>query len=109
VRRGRSTRTTTDLRDKVIIRYRGTEVNVVVNRPGGRDYKVYVWLDHKPVPRADEGDDLKYDARGSYFEVTAPRMYNVIRGPYGEHELKLASDSREFDLYSYTFSGCPQN
>ena len=39
-------------------------------------------------------------------EAPAPRMYNVIRGAYGEHELKLASDSPEFDLYSYTFSGC---
>ena len=35
-------------------------------------------------------------------------MYNVIRGPYGTHDLKFASDSTDFDIYSYTFGGCPQ-
>jgi hypothetical protein len=35
-------------------------------------------------------------------------MYNVIRGAYGTHILKLASDVPDFDIYSYTFSGCPQ-
>lgn len=101
-------RKTTNLADYVLIRYRGTEVNVVVNRLGDSDYKVYATLDGKPVPKADKGDDIKYDSRGSYFDVTFPGMYNVIRGPYGKHQLKLASDSTDFDVYSYTFSGCPQ-
>jgi thiol-disulfide isomerase/thioredoxin len=101
-------RQTKNLQDYVAIRYRGTEVNVVVNRPNDRDYKVYATLDGKAIPKADKGDDIKYDSRGSYFDVTAPRMYNVVRGPYGVHELKLASDSTDFDIYSYTFSGCPQ-
>jgi thiol-disulfide isomerase/thioredoxin len=101
-------RATTDLSDYIAIRYHGTEVNVVVNRPNGRDFKVYVFLDGKSVSKADKGDDLLYDARGSYFVVDAPRMFNVIRGPYGDHELKLASDSPDFDIYSFTFSGCPQ-
>jgi thiol-disulfide isomerase/thioredoxin len=101
-------RTTTDLSDYIVIRYRGTEVNVVINRPASRDYKVYVFLDGKSVPRSSKGDDIGYDRRGSYVEVDAPRMFNVVRGDYGTHELKLASDSPDFDLYSYTFSGCPQ-
>jgi thiol-disulfide isomerase/thioredoxin len=101
-------RSTTDLQDYVVIRYHGTEVNVVVNRPQDRTYRVYATLDGKPVPQESKGDDLQYDARGSYFAVTSPRMYNVIRGPWGTHELKLASDSPDFDIYSYTFSGCPQ-
>ncbi len=101
-------RATTGLQDYVAIRYRATEVNVVVNRPKARDYRVYVAFDGKPVPQGSKGNDLKYDARGSYFEVTSPRMYNVVRGSWGEHELRLASDSPDFDVYSYTFSGCPQ-
>ena len=101
-------RTTDNLADYLLIRYHGTEVNTVVNRPNGRDYRVYVTLDEKPVPQHDKGDDLQYDARGSYFEVTSPRMYNIYRGADGAHELKLASDSPDFDLYTFTFSGCPQ-
>lgn len=101
-------RSTKDLRDYVVIRFHASEVNTVVNEPNGKAYKVYVFLDGKPVPKQDKGDDLKYDPRGSYFLVDAPRMFNVYRGPYGSHDLKLASDSPEFDIYSYTFSGCPQ-
>jgi len=101
-------RQTSDLRDHIALRYRATEVNVVVNRPGGRDYKVYATLDGKAIPRSYRGDDVRYDSRGSYLDVTAARMYNVIRGPFGVHELVLASDSPDFDFYSYTFSGCPQ-
>ena len=100
--------TTSDLRDYIVIRYRATEVNVVINRPANRSYKVYASLDGKPVPHESKGDDLKYDGRGSYVEVDAPRMFNIVRGVYGVHELKLASESPDFDLYSYTFSGCPQ-
>ena len=101
-------RKTSDLRDYVVIRYHGTEVNVVVNLPANRSYKVYATLDGKPIPKKDKGDEISYDSRGSYFDATYPGMYNVIRGPYGEHQLKLASDSTDFDIYSYTFSGCPQ-
>jgi thiol-disulfide isomerase/thioredoxin len=101
-------RPTNDLRDFVVISYRGTEVNAVINRTNDKDYKVYVTLDGKPVPSKSKGDDVRYDERGSYVNVDAPRMYNVVRGEYGVHELKLASDSPEFDLYSYTFSGCSQ-
>jgi len=101
-------RTTNDLRDYVLIRYRASEVNVVLHPPTGRDYRVYAWLDNKPIPASSWGDDIRYDNRGSYLAVAAPRMYNAIRGAYGDHELKLSSDSPEFDLYSYTFNGCDQ-
>jgi hypothetical protein len=101
-------RTTKDLRDSITMRYRASEVNVVVDRPGGRDYRVYATLDGRPIPRSTRGDDVKYDSGGSYLIVDFPRMYNVIRGPFAVHELRLASDSADFDLYSYTFSGCPQ-
>jgi thiol-disulfide isomerase/thioredoxin len=99
---------TSDLHDYIALRYRATEVNVVAGRTEARDYKVYVWLDGKAIPKAFQGDDIGHDSKGSYFTVTAPRMYNLIRGPYGPHEIVLASDSPDFEIYSYTFSGCPQ-
>ncbi len=101
-------RATTGLQDSISLRYRASEVNVVVGTPNGRSYKVYAFLDGKSIPNGTKGDDISYDSRGSYLTVTLPRMYNVIRGPFAAHELRLASTSAEFDLYSYTFSGCPQ-
>ncbi len=99
-------RATKDLADGIALRYRGTEVNVVLNRPEGKDYRVYAAVDGKPIPAELQGGDVHRDARGTYLEVNFARMYNVIHGPYGEHTLRLASDSPEFDLYSFTFSGC---
>ncbi len=101
-------RGTKDLSDFIALRYRGTEVNVVLGRPTHRNYRVYATLGGKPIPPELRGNDLKSDARGTYLEVNFARMYNVIAGPYGERTLRLASDSPEFDLYSFTFSGCPQ-
>jgi len=105
LRHGRASR---DLTDAIALRYRATEVNVVAGRPENRDYRVYVTLDGKPVPKSLKGDDIFYDSERSYFAVTAPRMYSLIRGPYAVHEIVLASDSPDFEIYSYTFSGCPQ-
>ena len=102
-------RTTHDLSDYIAIRYTGSEVNVVVNRPNAVDYRVELLLDQRPIPKELAGDQVKYDHVGSYINVTYAGMYNVIRGHYGTHELKLSSNSPEFDLYSFTFSGCPQN
>jgi thiol-disulfide isomerase/thioredoxin len=101
-------RTTENLRDYVAIAFHASEVNVVINRPDDRDYKVYATLDGKPVPTKDKGDDIRYDSRGSYIPVDAPRMFNVYRGRFATGDLKLMSDSPDFDIYSYTFSGCPQ-
>ena len=101
-------RATTDLRDSLLLRYRASEVDVVVGRSTGKDYRVYVFLDGKPVPKGTKGDALQYDARGSYFTAHFPGMYNVVRGSFASHELRLASDALGFELYSYTFSGCPQ-
>jgi len=99
---------TEHLENTVALRYRATEVNVVLNGPSREPYRVYVTLDGGPVPRAIQGDDTRRDARGTYIEVDAPRMYNLIRSPFEGHEIVLASNSPDFDLYSYTFSGCPQ-
>jgi thiol-disulfide isomerase/thioredoxin len=99
---------TRDLRDYVAIAFNASEVNVVINQPHGRDYKVYATLGGKEIPKAGKGDDIHYDSRGSYLLIDAPRMFNVYRGDFISGELKLASESPDFDIYSYTFSGCTQ-
>lgn len=99
---------THNLADYIAIRYTGTEVNVVLNRPTPVAYRVYLLLDGQPVAKPLAGDAIVFDQRGSYIPVTYAGMYNVIRGAYGTHDVKFTSDSPEFELYSFTFSGCPQ-
>jgi thiol-disulfide isomerase/thioredoxin len=104
----RHARTTKNLEDYIVIRYHALEVNAVIRPIGTKVFKVYVTQDGKPVPVSDKGADLHYDAHGeSYIWVDQPRMYQIVYNQkFGSHVLKLASNSPDFALYSYTFGGC---
>ena len=98
-------RTTEGLEDYVAIEYQAASVNGVM-RPGGvESFVVDVTIDDKPVPEAMRGDDTQVDEAGRTFVlVDEIRLYNIIRSAeVGRHELKLASDSKDFVLYTYTF------
>lgn len=94
-------------RPYVVVRYHAQSVNMVLGSQGAADFAVEVQLDAKPLPRELAGDDVSYDSSGrSILRTEAPRMYNVVRGPkIEEHELKLITDSTDFRLYTFTFSG----
>jgi thiol-disulfide isomerase/thioredoxin len=101
-------RATTDLRDYIALRYHALECNAVIKPEGGASFRVEIWQDGKPIRKEDSGTDIRYDENGhSYILVEEPRMYNLTRNAkFGHHELRLASDSPDFGLYSFTFSSC---
>jgi thiol-disulfide isomerase/thioredoxin len=90
----------------VVIRYHARSANVVVLPQDNTPFGVVVQLDGKPVPKELAGDDITYDGSGrSLLGIDVPRMYNVVRGPKVEsHELKLITDARYFNLYTFAFS-----
>ena len=51
------------------------------------------------------GDDIRYDAEGnSYFVVDQARMFNIVRlDEFGTHELKIISNSDDFELFTFSF------
>ena len=58
------------------------------------------------VKAAEAGPDVIVDDTRSFFLVEESRMYEVIALPeYGEHELKLSSNSDDFGLFAFTFGG----
>ncbi len=101
-------RATEDLRDYIALRYHALECNAVIRPEGGQPFWVFITQDGKPVRPEDKGADIRYDDRGnSYILVDEPRMYNLIKNArFGRHELRMASTSPDFGLYSFTFSSC---
>jgi thiol-disulfide isomerase/thioredoxin len=99
---------TAGLKDYVALRYHALECNAVIKPEGGVPLRVVITQDGKPLARADAGADIRYDEQNrSYIFVDAPRMYRLTKNAkFGTYELRLASTSPDFGLYSFTFTSC---
>ena len=72
---------------------------------------LYLSQDGKPLDKSNAGVDVKFDAKGSYVEVSEPRMYYLVNNSgFGAHSIRLSPDARGFDLHSFTYgNNCQQN
>ncbi|MYD50571.1 MAG: redoxin family protein [Dehalococcoidia bacterium] len=97
-------RETTGYEDYIAIKFYSNDVNVVL---GMRDseYDVRVTIGDRPLARSQAGDDIRYDAEGnSYLVVDQARMFNIVRlDEFGTHELKISSNSDDFELFTFSF------
>ena len=98
-------RTTEDLEDYIAIEYQAASVNGVMSPAGAEPFAVDVTLDGDPVPEAMRGDDIQMNEVGrTLIWVDEVRLYNIIRSAeINRHLLKLASNSKDFVLYIFTF------
>ena len=98
-------RATENYEDYIALLFVATSVNAVMELWAGNPYTVRLLLDGAPMRPEDAGADVKFDEDGnSYVNVTSPRMYRLVDlDHFGEHELKLSSNSYEFSLFSLTF------
>ncbi|MGE5726219.1 MAG: redoxin domain-containing protein [Acidobacteriota bacterium] len=73
--------------------------------------RLYLEQEGKPLDKANAGVDVKFDSKGSYVEVSEPRMYYLVNNPqFGSHIIRLTPDARGFDLHSFTYgNNCQQN
>ncbi|HLK55084.1 MAG TPA: redoxin domain-containing protein [Chthonomonadaceae bacterium] len=102
-------RTTTDIAtDYVALRYHALECNAVIKPEGDKPFAVFIFQDGKPLSKTDAGADIQYNDKGqSYIQVDEPRMYRLTKNAkFGSHDLKMATLSPDFGLYSFTFSSC---
>ena len=97
-------RETTGYEDYIAIKFYSNDVNVVLGRKDA-DYIVRVTLENRPLARSQAGDDIRYDAEGnSYLVVDQARMFNIVRlDEFGTHELKISSNSDDFELFTFSF------
>ena len=98
-------RETENLEDYLALKFFGTSVNVVIASENTEPYDVVITLDDQPVPQEAWGDDLRMNGENmTVITVDEPRMYRLIRLPaHGSHELKLSSNSEDFNVFAFTF------
>jgi len=93
-----------DDESRVTIKYTAREVNLVMNPALGRACRVQVIHDGAPLKKPDAGEDVRFQNKQSYVEVTKPGMYRLVDSQeLDSHELTLTTDSTGLALYAYTF------
>ncbi|MYB48290.1 MAG: redoxin domain-containing protein [Dehalococcoidia bacterium] len=95
---------TTGYEDYIAIKFYSNDVNVVLGMKD-LEYEVHVTIGDRPLARSQAGDDIRYDAEGnSYLVVDQARMFNIVRlDEFGTHELKISSNSDDFELFTFSF------
>ena len=98
-------RVTEDLEDYIALRVVARSVNVVLTPRGEEPYIVFIELDGRPLRATELGEDAMLDEQGrSVILVDEPRIYAIVELPeYGDHELKLRSNSDDFAIFAFTF------
>ncbi|MEI6084155.1 MAG: redoxin domain-containing protein [Verrucomicrobiota bacterium] len=96
------------LDDCLTVKYRATEVNIVMKPESIYWMQVFVEQDGHPLRKEIAGSDIRYDAEGrSFVRVDAARMYNVIdKQPYGQSEIRFSVRGQGLSVYSFSFGTC---
>ena len=97
-------RETSGYEDYVTFNFYSNEVNAVFGMKDS-EYIARVTLSDQPLTRSQAGDDIRFDAEGhSYVVVDKARMFNIVRlDEFGTHELKISSNSSDFELFTFSF------
>ncbi len=104
---------TSKVRDNsAALRYHARSVYAVLSLSGTtQPVRVYLLQGGKPVESTSAGVDVHTDAKGSYVEVSEPRMYYLVKNPaFSAHLLTLEPQAPGFTLHSFTYgNNCQQN
>ncbi len=101
----RHARTTEAFEDYMAIRFNAVDVNVVLRTRSDTPYTVQIEMDGRPLQPEDAGRDIWFDDQGrSFITVDEPRLYSlVLLDRFESHELKMRSNSDEFEVFAFTF------
>ncbi len=94
------------------LRYHARSVYSVMSvKNPKKPVRVDLLQDGKPLPHEDAGIDVQFDSQGAYIEVSAPRMYYLVKNTaFGSHLLTLKAESPGLDLHSFTYgNNCQQH
>ncbi len=86
------------------VRYHARSLYSVLSLTGGKPIRVNLFQDGVPLPKEAAGDDVKFDDKGAYIDVTDSRMYYLVRSPtFGAHLIALQPESPGLGLHSFTY------
>ena len=100
-------RETMDFEDYIALKFFGTSANVVMSPESTEHYDVMIFLDDAPIPQDRAGKDIMYDPDGnSFVSVDTSRMYFLVdQSEFEGGELRLTSNSPDFQIFAFTFGG----
>ena len=89
----------------IALRFMATSVNVVLRPVRDDPFEVVVEIEGRPLDADEAGADVSFDEAGrSIVVVDEPRLYAIVELPaFGEHELRLRSNSDDFAVFAFTF------
>ena len=99
-------RESSNYEDYLELYYSARSVNAVLTSESGEPYKVVVTSNGEYLTEENKGADVMIGEDGeSYLWVTKPDMYRVVENPayVQETHLRMASDSKDFGLFAFTF------
>ena len=86
------------------VRYHARSLYSVLSLAGSKPVRVYLFEDGNPLPQAEAGSDVQFDAKGAYVEVTQPRMYYLVRSPaFTAHLLALQPEGSGLTVNTFTY------
>ncbi len=89
----------------MVISYEAKEVNLVIRPHGEKNFKVKVFQNGNPVPKADRGTDIIEENGTTYLVVNTPKMYNIINNStFRRNVLTLECSTPSFAAYAFTFT-----
>jgi glutathione peroxidase-family protein len=102
--------------DTAAVRYHARSAYAVISvADPKKPVRVNIEQDGAPLKKADAGADVRFDTQGAYIEVSAPRMYDLVKNagnglPLPEHVLTLKPQGKGLTIESFTFgNNCQQN
>jgi thiol-disulfide isomerase/thioredoxin len=92
----------------ITLAYHAIQVVAVMKPENASPIRVDIAQNGKPLPRADAGTDVRYDASGqSFVQVDAARAYELVdNAHFGNYELRLSPQHYGLGLYSFAFESC---
>ena len=104
-------RETENFEDYIALKLRARSANAVIDLADGVEpFRVMVTVDdpatgeERPLTEEEAGEDIVFDAGGTFLNVDESRVYFVLSLPeFDERELKFSSNSPEFALFAMTF------
>jgi len=86
------------------LRYHARSLYAVLSLDHAKEVRLNLLMDGSPLAKDSAGEDVKFDAKGAYVDVTEGRMYYLVRSlELGGHLLALQPEGSGLTLHSFTF------
>ena len=85
---------------KIILKYKAQSLNIVASSPTRQIIEVFI--DGNYIVKEKAGFDVEFLGDKAIIRVDSPRLYNLVDGDYGDHQLLLKVKDG-FSFNSFTF------